>query len=104
MYEREMITKDTIRNTLLKNRSLLQQYKVLKLGLFGSYVRGEASESSDIDLLIETEKGVDLISIVDLELRLTDILGKNVGLVSIRGLNKYLKPFIMKEVEFVEGI
>lgn len=99
-----MITKDTIRKTLLENRKLLQRYKVLKLGLFGSYVRGYASENSDIDLLIETERGVDLMSVVDLELKLSDMLGKKVDLVSIRGLNKYMKPFIMKEVEFVEGI
>lgn len=99
-----MITKDSIRNILLANRNLLQQYRVLKLGLFGSHVRGEASESSDIDLLVETEIGVDLISIVDLELKLTDILGRNVDLVSIRGLNKHIGPSIMAEVEFVEGI
>ncbi len=104
MYDIEMITKDTIKKTILENRSLLQQYKVLKLGLFGSYARGDASESSDIDLLVETGRGVDLMGIVELELKLSDMFGKKVDIVSVRGLNKYMKPFIMKEVEFVEGI
>lgn len=99
-----MITKDTIRRILLENRSLLRQHKILKLGLFGSHARGDASENSDIDLLIETERGVDLISVVDLELKLSDVLGRKVDIVSVRGLNKHIKPYIMKEVEFVEGI
>jgi len=83
---------------------LLQQYRVLKLGLFGSHVRGEASESSDIDLLVETGKGIDLISIIELEMKLTDILGRKVDLVSIKGLSKHIGPLIMEEAEFVEGI
>lgn len=99
-----MIAKDTIIDTLIENRSLLRQYRVLKLGLFGSYVRGEASESSDIDLLVETEKGMDLIRLVELEMKLTDILGRKVDLVSIKGLNRYIGPLIMEEAEFVEGI
>jgi len=99
-----MIAKDTIMDALLENRSLLQQYRVLKLGLFGSHVRGEASESSDIDLLVETEKGMDLIRIIELEMKLTDILGRKVDLVSIKGLNRYIGPLIMEEAEFVEGI
>ncbi len=103
-FRRKMITKDTIKKIILENRSLLRQYKVLKLGLFGSYVRGDASESSDIDLLIETGRGLDLISVIDLELKLSKALDRKVDLVSVRGLNKHIKPYIMKEVEFVEGI
>jgi len=99
-----MITKDTIRDALLENRGLLRQYGIQKLGLFGSHARGKASENSDIDLLVETEKGMDLIRIVELEMKLTDILGRKVDLVSIKGLNKYIGPFIMEEAEFVEGI
>ncbi len=83
---------------------MLRQYSVLRLGLFGSFVRGEASESSDIDLLVETERGMDLIRMVDLELRLTDILGRKVDLVSTKGLNRHIGPLIMGEVEFVDGI
>ena len=99
-----MITKDTIRAALLENRSLLQQYGIQKLGLFGSYVRGEASENSDIDLLVETEKGMDLIRIIELEMKLTDILGRKVDLVSIKGLNRHIGPNIIEEAVFVEGI
>ena len=98
------MSKYRIKQLLIENRNLLRQYKVLKLGLFGSYVRGEASESSDIDLLIETERGMDLIRIIDLEMRLTDILGRKVDLVSAKGLNKHIGPAIMEEAEFVEGI
>ena len=103
-FRRKMITKDTIKKILLENRSLLRQYKVLKLGLFGSHVRGDASESSDIDLLIETGRGLDLISVVDLEMKLSEALDRKVDLVSLKGLNKHIKPYIMEEVEFVEGI
>jgi len=99
-----MLTKDKIKELLLSNRDLLRQYKVLRLGLFGSYARGEALETSDIDLLIETDRGMDLLSIVDLEMELTDILGRKVDLVSVKGLNKYIGPTIMAEAEFIEGL
>ena len=98
-----LITKETIRNTLIKNRELLEQYNVIKIGIFGSYVREEPTKNSDIDLLIETKMGMDLMAIVDLEMRLSDILGRKVDLVSAKGLNKYLRPYVMKEVEFIEG-
>ncbi|MFQ5715422.1 MAG: nucleotidyltransferase family protein [Candidatus Scalinduaceae bacterium] len=62
-----LITKETIKKNLIRNRKLLEQYNVMKIGIFGSYVREEPTEISDIDLLIETEKGMDLMSIVDLE-------------------------------------
>ena len=99
-----MITKDTISAALLRHRSVLQQYGVQKLGIFGSHARGDASENSDIDLLVETEKGMDLMRLVELEMRLTDILGRKVDLVSIKGLNRHIGPLIMKEAVFVEGI
>lgn len=97
-------TKKNIVKILVNSREILDQYNVKKIGIFGSYVREESTEKSDIDLLVETEKGMDLMTFVDLEMKLTEILGQKVDLVSIRGLNKYLKPYILKEVEFIEGI
>jgi predicted nucleotidyltransferase len=89
-----MLTKETIKRTLLENLPLLKRYKVQRIGLFGSYVRNMASKNSDIDLLI----------VVDLEIRLSDIFGGKVDLVSVKGLNKHLKEHILREAEFVEGI
>jgi len=50
-----MTTKAAILNTLQLNKSNFSKFGVSKVGLFGSYIRNEQSQESDIDLLIEFE-------------------------------------------------
>ena len=80
----------------------IQQYclkqPVLKMYLFGSYVRGTAREQSDIDLLVELDY-VQLIGLefVQMQLDLQALLGKKVDLVSANGVSKYIQPIIDAE-------
>jgi len=76
---------------------LKAQYKVKEIGLFGSYVRYQQKESSDIDILVEFEKPVSLLHIVSLENYLSDILKIKVDIVPKNNIRQELKADILKE-------
>ena len=101
--EREKITKKGIKKVLIKNKDILRRYGVKKIGLFGSYVKGEQKEDSDIDFLVEVE-GISLLDFIALEFKLSEMLGKKIDLVSVKALKPYIKPYILKEVEYIEGL
>ena len=59
---------------------------VLKAWLFGSYARGEQTEQSDVDILIQQEKSVGLFKLSGMHLDLQDLLHLDVDLVTVKGL------------------
>lgn len=71
--------------------------------LFGSYVRGEQSESSDVDILVELdyEKGADFFGLIQMQDELKLLLEKPVDLLSANGLSKFVKPYIDAEKQLV---
>ena len=74
---------------------LRQRYGLRRLGVFGSYVRGEEAGTSDLDLLVEfDERPLSLLEFVALENYLSDLLGIKVDLVEER----VLKPAIGKRI------
>ena len=77
---------------------LKEKYKVEILGIFGSFVRGEAKETSDIDILVEFEKGATLFELVGLSLFLEEKLGRKVDVVPKRALREELKETVMGEL------
>jgi uncharacterized protein len=71
---------------------------VVKAYLFGSYVRGEAREDSDIDILVELDYEAKIgLLFVTMQLDLEELLHKKVDLVSEKGFSKYIKPIVDKE-------
>ena len=95
------MTKEEIKEAILKNKDLLRRYKVKSIALFGSYARGEQTEDSDVDLLVEFDSGVTLFDIVDLQDDLSELLGRRVHVVSKRGLSRHIGPSILKEAEAI---
>jgi len=95
-----MTSKDFIINTIHLHKSDFNQYGVSTIGLFGSYARGEQTEKSDIDLLIEfipeQENFENFMSICEY----LDKLFKNerVEVITMNGLSPYIGPKILKEV------
>jgi len=73
---------------------LRSKYGVREIGIFGSYVKEEQKETSDLDILVEFEKPLGLLEFVGLKNHLSDLLGVNVDLV----MRKALKPTIGKRV------
>ena len=76
---------------------ILQRYGVKKIGLFGSCIRGEMREDSDIDILVEIEKDISLLDFVGLKLEIEETLGRNVDLVEYNTIKPLLKEKILKE-------
>ena len=77
----------------------LKPFNPKYIGLFGSYARNEETENSDIDILFELQKKYSLFDLMDLKEALSNRLQKNVDLVSRKYLNKYIQPFIEKDLK-----
>jgi predicted nucleotidyltransferase len=94
-----MITLDCLRNTLLAHKEELnQKYGVSEIGVFGSFVRNEQHETSDVDILVEFDKAVDLFTFVNLKNYLSDLLSVNVDLVMKKALKPKIAQRILQEV------
>ncbi len=78
-----------------KAEPILKEAGVTRSSLFGSYVRGENQEDSDIDILIEVPRGTTLFDIVELQTRLEDKLQKKVDLVTYRSIHPQLRDSIL---------
>lgn len=80
---------------------LVTQFHVKTIGLFGSYAREEASEISDVDILVEFSKPITLFEFVNLEDFLSGIIGRKVDLVTKTGLKPLIKPRVLEDVVYV---
>ncbi|MBL7169630.1 MAG: nucleotidyltransferase family protein [Candidatus Aenigmarchaeota archaeon] len=76
---------------------ILKRYGVKKVGLFGSYVRGEMKEDSDIDMLVEIEKPISLLDFIGLKLEIEEALKRKVDLVEYNTIKPLLKERILNE-------
>src|SRR4030042_6383052 len=98
------MTKEDIKRVLVKNKRILKKYKVNKIGSFGSFATGKTKKRSDVDLLVEFEDMIDLFEFVHLNDEIQRILKSKVDLVTPDTIKPYIKPKILKEVEWVEGV
>jgi len=80
---------------------LKEKYRVKKIGIFGSYVRGEQRKSSDIDVLVEFHEAPSLLKFIDMENYLSEILGIKVDLVMKNSLKPYIGKHILDEVIYL---
>lgn len=78
--------------------SLEEKFKVKTMGIFGSYVREEEKEKSDLDILVEFEEPVSLLKFIELENYLSDSIGVKVDLVMKSALKLRIGKHILKEV------
>lgn len=76
-------------------------YRVKSLGLFGSYVRGQQKESSDVDILVEFDEPIGLLKFMSLEIHLSELLGKRVDLVMETALKPAIGRHILSEVKYI---
>lgn len=97
-----MKTLEEIKQCLVQHKSVLQEhYKVRELGIFGSYIRQEQTETSDVDLLVEFSETPSLLKFVNLENYLSDNLGVKVDLVHKGGLKPRIGERILAEVVYL---
>ena len=99
-----MLTKQDIFQTIIDNKEAIKNFGVTEIGLFGSYVRNEQTEKSDIDLLVDYKKGqMDFFKFINfcdmLELIFKDL---KVDVITKNGLSEFIGPYILKEIEYVK--
>ncbi len=80
-------------------QQLKQKFHVKEIGVFGSFVRGQETKKSDIDILVEFNRPVGLFAFMDLEEYLSMILkAKKIDLVTKKALKPHIGAHILKEV------
>lgn len=82
-------------------RDLLESNGVDELKVFGSCVRNEETEDSDIDLLVTFKKDTGLFTLIRLERELGEILGRKIDLLTDKALHNDLKSHILSEAKEV---
>jgi hypothetical protein len=93
-----MIRQETISNII----DYLKPYNALKIGLFGSFSRGEEREDSDIDILVSFKNTLSLLQIIRIERELSEITGRKIDLLTEPALkNTKLKEYIEKDLKII---
>lgn len=93
---------DEIKRILKGYKSVLEdKYHVYSLGIFGSYVRNEQVNNSDVDILVDFTAPISLFDFVDMEEELSELLNIKVDLVSRKALKPYIGKRILNEVELI---
>jgi len=85
-----------------KSKSIIQEkFGVKNIGVFGSYVRGDQNQDSDIDILVEFAKPIGFFDFLNLENYLADQLGVPVDLVTKNALKPVIGKQILSEVSYI---
>ena len=99
----QMTRKEKFYTVIESNKEYLRELGVISIGIFGSVVRGEDSEHSDYDILVEFKKEEKsfraFTSLCDF---FENNLGNNYELITKESLSPHIEPHILKEIENVE--
>jgi uncharacterized protein len=97
----KLLSVDDILQIIKDNRAALVRMGASRIGLFGSFVRGEAKETSDIDILVEFAEGQKTFdNFIDICFFLEDLFGRNVDLLTPASLSPHLRRQIEAEARF----
>jgi uncharacterized protein len=98
----EDLNRNIILSRLIRNEQTIKQYGVEKVGLFGSFVRDEQTNKSDVDILVEFKKGkASYDNFINLCFLLDSLFqGRKVEVVTTNSLSPYIGPRILKQVEY----
>lgn len=99
-----VINRETVLRKLKELKPYLEEkYGITEIGLFGSVVRNEHREDSDIDILInyDSKKMKSLFRYMELQEELEEVFGRKVDLVNKKTISPFLRKRILEEVEYV---
>ncbi|MBU6186098.1 MAG: nucleotidyltransferase family protein [Cyanobacteria bacterium REEB444] len=80
---------------------LLETYQLTRLGIFGSYARGEQTDESDIDVLVDYEKAPTLWRLIELRDYLSELFAIKVDVVTRNGLKARIRERVLTEVIYL---
>jgi len=90
---------EDLRKILQAHREELnRKYGVTEIGIFGSFIKNEQNDTSDIDILVDFNRAIDLLTFVNLKNYLSDLLKVNVDLVMKKALKPKIGQRILQEV------
>lgn len=99
----KIYNKATLIQLIESNAMTIKRYGVDRLGVFGSFVRNEMNEQSDVDFLVEFESGKKTYkNFINLAYFLEELCGRKIELVTPTGLSKYFGDKILKSTEYVK--
>lgn len=95
------MTGNDIVDIIRSNREFLASHGVKRMGLFGSFVRDEQREDSDVDLLVEFREGQKTYdNFIEVCFFLEDLVGRKVDLLTLESISPFIRPHIEKEVRY----
>nr|WP_289038528.1 nucleotidyltransferase family protein [uncultured Allobacillus sp.] len=97
-----MLSKQKILDELSKNlNKWREKYGVIRIGLYGSYIRDKQNESSDIDVVVEfNEADLSFDNYMDLKIELEDHFQKQIDLVILNDIKPALKSSILSTITY----
>ena len=99
----EKWTAQRILDALAEHRDELRAMGVRKIGLFGSYLRGNPAPGSDMDFLVTLEH-FSFDAYMEVKFLLEDLFQREVDLVLEKTLKPRLRPHVLEEVEYAQGL
>ena len=84
--------------------AIRSRFGVARIGIFGSFARGEQTRKSDVDVLVDFTSGyATLKNFIALSDYLEGLFRRKVDLLTVEGVDKYIRPAVESEVIWVEG-
>lgn len=97
-----VVTKADLLTLIADHQQQLKTFGVKRFGIFGSFVRDQQNDESDVDVLVEFEPGRKTFdNFMQLAFYLEELFGRKVELLTPESLSPYLGPRILREVEYV---
>jgi len=97
-----MKTLNDIKQVLaVQKQSLCAKYQITELGVFGSYARGEQTEASDVDILVDYEIAPTFVMLVELRDYLSQLFEMKVDIVTKNGLKSRIKDRVLAEAIYI---
>jgi len=90
-----------VKTIILQHQIEINTFGVESLAVFGSFTRNEMTVKSDIDILVEFNRSIGLFEFARLKIYLSEILGREVDLVTVDALHKRMKETILNEAVYV---
>lgn len=76
---------------------ILKRHKTKRAGLFGSVTQGNFKRSSDIDILVDLPRSLNLLDVVGIQQEIEDVIGRKVDLVQYDAIKPFLKNYILSQ-------
>ena len=95
-------SKEAVIRLILTERERLLLFGVKSIGLFGSFVRGEQTALSDVDILVDFQPEKHTFdNFMEVAFLLEELFGRKVEVVTTEALSRHIGPHILREVERV---